>query len=119
MGSRTSSKREQNWRTFTIMASLAAIPGGAFAADAVFKPLGIPGRAVVDNLGQLLAAVIGAAGCAWKAKHTAKKERRGWILLALSAGSWGMGQVAWAYYALVLNIPLPIPSAADVLFLSA
>src|ERR1700680_3230244 len=106
-------------RSFAVVASVVALLVAAFAADALFKPFGIPGRAVVDNLGQLCASVIGSAACAWKATRTAKKERRGWTLLALSAGMWSLGQVAWAYYALVLQVPIPFPSAADVLFLAA
>ena len=111
--------RGTSWRTFAIFASLAAIAAAAFAADALFKPMGISGRAVVDNLGQLLASILGSAACAWKATQTVKKERRAWTLLALSAGSWSLGQVAWAYYALVLQVPIPFPSAADVMFLAA
>jgi len=120
MGSVLSRARlRTEWRTFAFVASLAAIGAAAFAADAVFKPFGIPGRAVVDNLGQLLVAVIGSAACAWKATQTVEKERRGWTLLALSAGAWASGQVAWAYYALALNTPIPFPSVADVGFLGA
>jgi PAS domain S-box-containing protein len=107
------------WRTYAIFITLAAIAAAAFAADAVFKPMGIPGRAVVDNLGQLLAAAIGSAACAWKATRTVKKERRGWTLLAVSAGAWALGQVVWAYYALVLNIAIPFPSVADIGMLGA
>ena len=101
------------------MASVAAIAVAAFAADALFKPFGLPGRALVDNLGQLLAAVIGSTACAWKATRTVEKERRGWTLLAVSAGSWASGQVVWAFYALVLQTPIPFPSLADILFLGA
>jgi PAS domain S-box-containing protein len=101
-------------RNFGILVLLAAIAAGAFAADAVFKPFGIPGRAIVDNYGQLLAAAIGSAACAWKATRTVERERRGWTLLALSAASWAMGQVVWAYYALVLRTPIPFPSVADI-----
>jgi two-component system, sensor histidine kinase and response regulator len=111
--------RRTGWRLFVIAASIAAIAAAAFAADALFKPMGIPGRAVVDNLGQLLAAVMGSAACAWKATQTVGKERRGWTLLAVSAGSWSLGQVGWAYYVMVLNVPVPFPSVADVLFLGA
>jgi PAS domain S-box-containing protein len=87
--------------------------------DALFVPFGLSGRAIVDNLGQLLAAVMASAACAWKATRTVKKERRGWTLLALSAGSWSMGQVAWLYFVLVLGVAVPFPSVADVLFLGA
>jgi two-component system sensor histidine kinase/response regulator len=120
MGSQPSANRRgTGWRTFAIVASLAAIAAAAFAGDAVFRPWGVPGRAVVDNLGQLLAAAIGSAACAWKATRTVKRERRGWTLLALSAGAWAMGQVVWAYYALVLKNPIPFPSVADLGFLGA
>ena len=115
----TGTPRRTSWRSFAIFASIAAIAAAGFAADAVFKPFGIEGRAVVDNLGQLLAAVLGSAACAWKATQTVKKERRGWTLLAFSAGTWSMGQVVWLYYALVLQILIPFPSVADALFLCA
>jgi PAS domain S-box-containing protein len=114
-----SASRRNGWQTFAIFASLAAVAAAAFAWDALFIPLGIPGRAVVDNLGQLLAAALGSAACAWKATRTLKKERRGWTLLALSAGAWAMGQAVWAYYALVLNQPIPFPSLADIGMLGA
>ena len=112
-------RRQADWRSFAIVVSVAAIASASFAADAVFKPWGIEGRALVDNWGQLVAAVIGSAACAWKATRTVKKERRGWTLLALSAGAWAMGQVVWAYYALVLKVPIPFPSVADIGFLGA
>ncbi|HEX7265405.1 MAG TPA: ATP-binding protein [Candidatus Dormibacteraeota bacterium] len=115
----TVTRRSISWGTFAIFASLAALAITAFAADALFKPFGIEGRSLVDNLGQLLAGVTGSAACAWKATRTVGKERRGWILLSLSAGSWSLGQVAWAYYALVLQVPIPFPSFADALFLAA
>jgi PAS domain S-box-containing protein len=115
----SSTLRQISWRTFAIFATLAALAAAAFAADALFKPIGLSGRAVVDNLGQLLAAVLGSAACAWKATRTVRKERRAWILLAISAGTWSLGQVAWAYYALVLQVPIPFPSFADALFLAA
>jgi PAS domain S-box-containing protein len=111
--------RRIGWRTFAILASVAAIAAAAFAADAMFRPFGIQGLEYVDNLGQLLAAAIGSAACAWKATRTVKKERRGWTLLALSAGAWALGQVVWAYYALVLDIEIPFPSIADIGMLGA
>jgi len=105
------------WRTFTIFAGVAAIAVVAFAADAVFKPLGIEGRTAVDSVGQLLAAVIGSAACAWKATRTAKKERRGWTLLSLSAGALALGQVIYAYYALVLATPNSVPAVVQLAYL--
>jgi PAS domain S-box-containing protein len=109
--------RGTGWRTFAIFAAVAAIAAAAFAADALFKPFGISGRAAVDSAGQLLAAVIASAACAWKATRTAKNERRGWILLALSAGALAIGQVVYAYYDLVLDTPNSVPAVAQLAYL--
>ena len=118
MGSQASSQgRRTGWRTFAIVASLAALAAAAFAADAVLKPLGIDGRAVVDNVGQLLAALIGSAACAWKATRTTRKERRAWTLLALSVGALAIGQVIYAYYDLVLATPNSVPAVVQLAYL--
>jgi hypothetical protein len=108
--------RGTDWRTFAFVASLAVIAAAAFAADAVFKPLGIPGRTIVDNVGQILAAVIASAACGWKATRTAKKERSGWILLGLSTGALALGQVIYAYYDLVLATPDSVPAAVQLAY---
>jgi PAS domain S-box-containing protein len=117
MGSQPpSAPRGIDWRTFTILVSIAVIAAAAFAADAVFKPLGLPGRAMVDSVGQILAAVIASVACAWKATRTAKKERTGWILLVLSAGALALGQVVYAFYAVVLATPDSVPALVQLAY---
>jgi PAS domain S-box-containing protein len=118
MGSQAPSvRRGIDWRTFTILVAIAVIATAAFAADAVFIPLGIPVRTMVDSLGQILAAVIASAACAWNATRTArKKERTGWILLALSAGALALGQVVYAYYAAVLATPDSVPAIVQLAY---
>jgi PAS domain S-box-containing protein len=91
----------------------------AFGANTILHVFSDAVQADIDNLGQLSAAAFASAACAWTASRTAKAERRGWTLLAISAGVWATGQVIWTYYALVLNVPIPYPSAADFGFLSA
>src|SRR4029077_5127927 len=111
MGSHVPSARPRiDWRIFTILVSLAVIAAAAFAADAVFKPFGMSGRTVVDNVGQVLAALIASAACAWKATQATKKERSGWILLGLSTLALALGQVIYAYYDLVLATPNSVPA---------
>jgi PAS domain S-box-containing protein len=105
------------WPTFAIVASLAAIASAVFAADAIFKPYGVDGRAVVDNVGQVLGAFIASAACAWKATRTAGKERRGWILMALATASLGLGQLIYAYYDLVLATPNSVPAVVQLAYL--
>jgi PAS domain S-box-containing protein len=91
----------------------------AFGANTILHLFNSAVQADIDNLAQLAAAAIASAACAWTASRSTKAERRGWTLLAISAGVWAIGQVIWTYYALVLNVPIPYPSAADYGFLSA
>jgi hypothetical protein len=112
-----STQRTSGRAKFAIFATLAAAAAAAFALDAVFKPLGLDGRAVVDNLGQLLAAAIASAACAWYATRTAKRERRAWTLLALSTGALGLGQMIYAYYDLLLATPDSVPAIAQLAFI--
>jgi PAS domain S-box-containing protein len=117
MGSQPPSNRgRMGWRAYAILAFLAAIAAAAFAADAIFKPFGIDGRAVVDSAGQVLTAGFASAACVWKATRTAKKERRAWTLLGLSAGALAMGQVIYAYYDLVLATPNSVPAAVQLAY---
>lgn len=107
------------WLRFTVAAALAASLASAFGANTILHLFNDAVQADIDNLAQLSAAAIASLACAWTASRSANAERRGWTLLAISAGVWAIGQVIWTYYALVLNVPIPYPSAADYGFLSA
>lgn len=109
--------RTTGWGAFAIFVSLAAVVVIAFALDAIVKPVGVDGRAVVDNAGQLLAAAIAAAACAWAATRGSGKQRRAWTLLALSAGALGLGQVIYAYYDLVLATPDSVPAVVQLAYI--
>ena len=109
----------KSWLRFGIAAAVAALLGFAFAANTIHHLFSDEVQALIDNLGQLSAAAIASVLCAWTASRTIRAERRGWALLAISAGVWALGQVVWSYYALVLNTPVPYPSVADFGFLGA
>ena len=74
---------------------------------------------VVDNTVQSVAALIGTGACAAVALRGSRRRRSTWVLLAASAAAWGLGQVAWSYYELVVGSVTPFPSVADVGFLAA
>ncbi|HEY1421572.1 MAG TPA: ATP-binding protein [Candidatus Dormibacteraeota bacterium] len=69
--------------------------------------------------GEVLAALIAAATCAWAAQRTAERLRAAWMLLALSAAAWVIGELILAAYTIGLNVAVPFPSAADAGFLVA
>src|ERR1035441_4721890 len=66
-----------------------------------------------------LAALIACVLCfRARARHSGRM-RLFWSLLACATASWTLAEVIWGYYALVLNMEVPVPSWADVGYLSA
>ena len=73
----------------------------------------------VDDMGSAVAAFIAGAACAWTARRSVGRFRSGWALMAASAAAWGIGEIVWCVYEVVLNIAVPFPSGADAGYLLA
>lgn len=72
----------------------------------------------VDDLAEMVAALLAAAACALASRRH-PSGRTAWLLLALSSLAWGLGEAAWSFYDLVQGVQVPFPSWADLGFLSA
>jgi diguanylate cyclase len=72
----------------------------------------------VDDLGELVAALVAAAACGLAASRMTS-GRACWVLLGASSLAWGAGEAAWSYYDLVSGVAVPFPSLADVGFLTS
>ena len=92
---------------------------GVFAVFMVFNPLGLDVTVWLDDIGEGVAAAIGAAGCAWAAISTTGRLRRAWYLLGAASASWAVGEGIWCWYQLARNVEVPFPSLADLFFLLA
>src|SRR5258708_6543752 len=104
-------------RFFIGAALVSAIATAAFVAW-IWLDLG--GRTVttaVDDYGELVAALVAAAGCGVAACRSEGRNRVAWGLIGLAAGSWAVGEATWSYYELILAAPVPNPSPADLGFL--
>ena len=66
-----------------------------------------------------LPVVAGLFGFASAYRWGGVKSSMGRALFYLSSGliTWGMGQIMWSYYVLVLQIEIPYPSLADLSFM--
>jgi diguanylate cyclase len=108
-GCATSTVRLSGWLfgvlCITFLACVAFRIGGAHVAQAV------------DDLGELAAALIAAAGCALTASRQLL-GRKAWAFLGASALSWACGETIWCCYDLIYHTN-PFPSLADVGFLCA
>ena len=73
---------------------------------------------IVDDLAQVGAAAFASMGCVVAARRTSGRGRRAWILLAGATASWGVGEIIWSWYEILLRRDVPFPSLADVGYLS-
>jgi hypothetical protein len=74
---------------------------------------------VFDDVVTSLAAFAAAVMCLRAGLTHDARLRRFWLLLAAASAAWTIAEVIWAIYDLVLNVPVPVPSWADVGYLSA
>jgi hypothetical protein len=73
----------------------------------------------VDDVLTPLAALIACVLCFCARARHGGRMRLFWSLLGLAMASWTFAEVVWGYYALILDVEVPVPSWADVGYLSA
>ena len=72
-----------------------------------------------DDVGTALAAFAAASLCLRAGLTGGATARRYWLLLAAACGAWTVAEVIWAVYGIVLHRAVPVPSWADLGYLSA
>src|SRR2546430_15393294 len=72
-----------------------------------------------DDIGEFVLAFIAAGASVFAALRHHGRTRIAWTLMAVSAFSWGAGEVAWSYYELLGGQQMPFPSFADLGYLMA
>jgi PAS domain S-box-containing protein len=109
----------RDWRPFGIAAAAAALVSAAFLVWTTLRIGGDTTTIALDDVGEAVAALIAAASCGLAAFRTSHRTRVAWALFAVSAASWGIGEVIWSVYEVGLGVSVPFPSAADAGFLLA
>ena len=90
-----------------------------FAAWLFFSWGGVKVTQRFDDIGEFVIAFVAAGGGAYAAVRHRGRTRVAWALISISALCWGLGEVAWSYYELMLGRQVPFPSLADVGYLTA
>jgi diguanylate cyclase len=116
MSTTVSERSHARW--FWAVAALAGLVAVGFALWISFRLGGSGTTDAVDDLGELLAALVAAGLCAMAALRL-PRARVGWWFLAAASFSWAAGEAVWCYYDLGRGIVVPFPSLADVGFLAA
>jgi hypothetical protein len=99
--------------------SVAAVSIAVFAAVLAGHIGGDQATRQFDLVALMVPSLFAALACWAAASRVKGRTGLGWLALGLSASAWGLGQGASAYYQVVLDKPLPFPSAADIGFLGA
>ncbi len=73
---------------------------------------------IVDDLGELLAALVASACALARGLRSRASARPSWLLIGAGAGCWALGQAVWSYYELIGHRQTPFPSLADAGFLA-
>jgi hypothetical protein len=73
----------------------------------------------VDDLATPLAALTACVLCFRARAAHRGRLRLFWSLLGCAMASWTLAELIWGYYALILEVEVPVPSWADVGYLSA
>ncbi|HEY8798944.1 MAG TPA: hypothetical protein VIO85_13895 [Candidatus Dormibacteraeota bacterium] len=113
------STRTFGWNQFAIAAAAAT---AAAIGDVLILGFNLGGdrfSIAVDDIGSAVAALAAAGACAYTARRSVGRFRRGWALMAASAAAWCIGELIWSAYEVVLNLVVPFPSAADAGYLLA
>ncbi len=105
--------------------SRTALPGLAAGATLFVAYLAVaPGApssvTAANDLVQMLVPLVLTVPLATRVAHqTNGRARLAWILLALGAASWGLGQAVWTWFEVVRHEAVPYPGPADVGFVAS
>jgi diguanylate cyclase (GGDEF)-like protein/PAS domain S-box-containing protein len=102
-------------RSYLVVCAVAGILSIGWATLLVFQIGGDSASQSISNIGCLLAAFAGAAGCL-KAAERGDVYRRTWLFLGASCAAWGLGQLVWTWYESI-GREVPFPSYADIGYL--
>ena len=106
-----------------VWAAVAAV-GLSVVFAALLSTRLLPSQTVgaVDDLGELVAGLLGGLGAAFACVRARSSRQKRlavtWGLVAAGVWAWALGEAVWSVYELALKEEVPFPSAADGGFLA-
>ncbi|MFE2276268.1 EAL domain-containing protein [Streptomyces sp. NPDC059454] len=72
---------------------------------------------IMGDFGLSAAAGVAAVSCFVYARSPRTRFRPAWVMFGLSSAMASLGNLVWGWYEVVLGLPVPSPSYADLFFL--
>lgn len=107
----------RDWTRARRFLLVAAAAGLADILVGLLAPPGRPALVLHDGL-QLAAAVTAAFACFACGQGHPGRARAGWRLVGAGAAAWALGQVAWTWHEVVLQVPPPVAGPSDAAYLA-
>jgi hypothetical protein len=104
---------------FPTAVGIALFATAMFAACVGLRVAGPSTVLYVDDIGTLFAALAASLLCLRAGVRQVGALRRSWWLLGAACAAWTLGEVIWAVHDLALHDAVPVPSWADLGYLSA
>ncbi|MFE6667147.1 putative bifunctional diguanylate cyclase/phosphodiesterase [Streptomyces sp. NPDC057697] len=95
---------------------LLGVVWAGFAAGSAFGWGSRQLALIMGDFGLSAAALIAAVSCFRYARTGSSRFRPAWLLFAFSSFMASAGNAVWGWYEVVLGLPVPTPSLADVFF---
>ena len=112
-------RRSVSGKTWPALAGVIVVFALGCAVSLQWQVAGRYTYLYLDNIAETLAAFGAAVCCGVAGLRRDGRVRLAWVLLGLSALSWGLGQTVWDWYQIVRNVQVPFPSFADAGYLIA
>jgi hypothetical protein len=106
-------------RRFLLAAGVAVLATGLVAVWLSLRVGGAQATLWVDDLATPLAALTACVLCFRACARHDGRMRAFWALLGCATACWTLAEVIWGVYALILVEDVPVPSWADVGYLTA
>jgi diguanylate cyclase (GGDEF)-like protein len=98
--------------------TLIGVGTAVYAAHLVVRPGSPRSVTVINDIAQTVVPLLIAAPALYLAGRRAQgRQALSWYLLAAASLSWGLGQLAWTWYEVVLRVDVPYPGVADAGYL--
>jgi diguanylate cyclase (GGDEF)-like protein len=75
------------------------------------------GNPATCDLGLTAGCLLATANCGWAAASSSGRLRLAWAAIAAATLSWGLGEVVWSWYEVVLQTAGPFPGLSDLGYL--
>ncbi|WP_406136472.1 putative bifunctional diguanylate cyclase/phosphodiesterase [Streptomyces sp. NBC_01089] len=96
---------------------LLAVVCGGYAVGSAFDWGSEQLALVMGDFGLSFAAALAAVSCFFYARTREIRFRPAWLLFSVSSAMASCGNAVWGWYEVVLRVPVPSPSLADLFFL--